>query len=152
MLQLGDSLPRFKGKNQYGKDISSECFSGKKLIIFFYPKANTPGCTAEACSLRDGYSELQERGYSLLGVSADDEKKQKNFSDKYNFPFDLLADTEKELIQAFGLWQEKSFMGKKHMGIIRMTFVFDENGICIHIINKVKTKNHAEQLLNEQNL
>jgi len=148
MLKLGDSLPEFEGISQYGKNISSNDFSGSKLIIFFYPTANTPGCTAEACSLRDNYSELQARGYKLLGVSVDDEKKQKNFSDKYNFPFDLLADTEKKLVQAFGLWQEKSFMGKKYMGVVRATFVFDENGICVRVIDKVKTKNHAEQLLN----
>jgi len=149
MLQLGDMLPKFKGVNQHGVDISYEDFIGNKFIVFFYPKANTPGCTAEACSLRDSYLELQEKGYKLLGVSADNEKKQKSFSDKYNFPFDLLADTEKELIQAFGLWQEKSFMGKKYMGVVRATFVFDENGICIRVIDKVNTKNHAEQLLNE---
>jgi len=149
MLQTGDSLPKFKGINQHGIEINSEDFLGSKLIIFFYPKANTPGCTAEACSLRDSYTDLQEKGYKLLGVSADDEKKQKNFSDKYNFPFDLLADTEKELIDAFGLWQEKSFMGKKYMGVVRATFVFDENGICVRVIDKVKTKNHAEQILKE---
>ena len=107
------------------------------------------GCTAEACNLRDNYTILKEKGYQLLGISADDEKRQKNFSDKYSFPFDLLADTNKEVIEAFGVWQLKKFMGREFMGIVRTTFVFDENGTCIKVIDKVKTKDHAQQLLEE---
>jgi peroxiredoxin Q/BCP len=120
------------------------------VIVFFYPKANTPGCTAEACDLRDHYKELQEAGYVLLGVSADNEKKQKNFADKYEFPFPLLADTEKVVIDAFGVWGLKKFMGKEYDGIHRKTFVIDENGIVERVIDKVKTKTHASQILHEE--
>ena len=149
MLQVGDKLPQFRGINQNGAEIDSKNYLGKKLVVFFYPKASTPGCTAEACNLRDNYTILKEKGYQLLGVSADDEKRQKNFSDKYSFPFDLLADTNKEVIEAFGVWQLKKFMGREFMGIVRTTFVFDENGICVKVIDKVKTKDHAQQLLEE---
>jgi peroxiredoxin Q/BCP len=116
-------------------------------VVFFYPAASTPGCTAEACDLRDHYSELQAKGYHLVGVSADTERKQKNFSDKYDFPFPLLADTEKEVINAFGVWGPKKFMGREYDGIHRMTFLINEEGVVEHVIEKVKTKVHAAQIL-----
>ena len=147
MLKLGDSLPEFVGTNQEGKEINSEQFKGKKLVVFFYPKASTPGCTAEACNLRDNYSVLKKKGYQLLGVSADSVKRQKNFSDKNELPFDVIADENHDIIDKFGVWQLKKFMGREFMGIVRTTFVFDENGICNQVIEKVKTKDHASQIL-----
>ena len=147
MLKVGDSLPEFVGTNQEGKEIHSEQFKGKKLVVFFYPKASTPGCTAEACNLRDNYSVLKKKGYQLLGVSADSVKRQKNFSDKNELPFDVIADENHDIIDKFGVWQLKKFMGREFMGIVRTTFVFDENGICIQVIEKVKTKDHASQIL-----
>ena len=146
-LKLGDSLPEFVGTNQEGKEINSEQFKGKKLVVFFYPKASTPGCTAEACNLRDNYSVLKKKGYQLLGVSADSVKRQKNFSDKNELPFDVIADENHDIIDKFGVWQLKKFMGREFMGIVRTTFVFDENGICNQVIDKVKTKDHAAQIL-----
>lgn len=147
MLNVGDSLPEFIGINQEGKIIDSEKLKGKKLVVFFYPKASTPGCTAEACNLRDNYSILKKKGYQLLGVSADSVKRQKNFSDKNELPFDVIADENHDVIDKFGVWQLKKFMGREFMGIVRTTFVFDENGICIQVIDKVKTKDHAAQIL-----
>ena len=147
MLKVGDKLPDFVGINQDGETIQSENYKGKKLIVFFYPKASTPGCTMEACNLRDNYSILKKQGYQLLGVSADSEKRQKNFSVKNELPFDVLADTEHDVIDKFGVWQLKKFMGREFMGIVRTTFVFDENGICTKVIEKVKTKDHAAQIL-----
>jgi len=147
MLKVGDSLPEFVGTNQEGKEINSEQFKGKKLVVFFYPKASTPGCTAEACNLRDNYSVLKKKGYQLLGVSADSVKRQKNFSDKNELPFDVIADENHDIIDKFGVWQLKKFMGREFMGIVRTTFVFDENGICNQVIDKVKTKDHAAQIL-----
>ena len=147
MLKVGDSLPEFVGTNQEGKEINSEQLKGKKLVVFFYPKASTPGCTAEACNLRDNYSVLKKKGYQLLGVSADSVKRQKNFSDKNELPFDVIADENHDIIDKFGVWQLKKFMGREFMGIVRTTFVFDENGICIQVIEKVKTKDHASQIL-----
>ena len=130
-----------------GNPQSLDQYKGSKVVVFFYPKANTPGCTAEACDLRDHYTELTKAGYILLGVSADNEKLQKNFVDKFNFPFPLLADTEKEVINAFGVWGLKKFMGKEYDGIHRKTFIVDENGYVEHVIDKVKTKEHAAQIL-----
>ena len=147
MLKLGDSLPEFVGTNQEGNEINSEQFKGKKLVVFFYPKASTPGCTAEACNLRDNYSVLKKKGYQLLGVSADSVKRQKNFSDKNELPFDVIADENHDIIDKFGVWQLKKFMGREFMGIVRTTFVFDENGICNQVIDQVKTKDHAAQIL-----
>lgn len=147
MLKIGDKLPEFEGINQNGETIDSKKFNGKKLVVFFYPKANTPGCTAEACNLRDHYSELKDQGFQLLGVSADPVKSQKNFSEKYELPFDIIADENRDLIEKFGVWQLKKFMGKEFMGIVRTTFVFDENGVCTQVIDKVKTKDHAAQIL-----
>lgn len=147
MLKLGDSLPDFIGTNQDGEPIDSQKLKGKKLVVFFYPKASTPGCTAEACNLRDNYSVLKKKGYQLLGVSADSVKRQKNFAVKNELPFDMIADEDHDIIDKFGVWQLKKFMGREFMGIVRTTFVFDENGICIQIIDKVKTKDHAAQIL-----
>lgn len=148
-LNVGDKAPHFTSTDQDGNKVSLSDYKGKKLIVFFYPKASTPGCTAEACNLRDNYKELLKKGYSLLGVSADSQKRQKNFSEKYNFPFPLLADENKEVINAFGVWGEKKFMGRTFDGIHRTTFVIDENGIVSKVITKVKTKDHAAQLLED---
>tara|TARA_R110002020_G_scaffold35530_13_gene107161 strand:+ start:555 stop:1007 length:453 start_codon:yes stop_codon:yes gene_type:complete len=147
-LEVGDKAPDFTVNDQDGNSISSKNFKGKKWIVFFYPKANTPGCTAEACNLRDNYKELQKEGYELLGVSADSEKRQKNFKEKYDFPFPLLADENKEVINSFGVWGPKKFMGREFDGIHRKTFIMDENGIITRVIDKVKTKDHAAQILN----
>jgi peroxiredoxin Q/BCP len=146
-LQAGDKAPDFKVNDQDGNSISSEDYKGKKWIVFFYPKASTPGCTAEACNLRDNYKELQNKGYELLGVSADSEKRQKNFKEKYDFPFPLLADEKKEVITGFGVWGPKKFMGKTYEGIHRKTFIMDEKGTITRVIDKVKTKDHAAQIL-----
>lgn len=146
-LQAGDKVPPFTSKDQDGNPVSLNDYKGKKLVVFFYPKANTPGCTAEACDLRDHYKELQEKGFELLGVSADSEKSQKNFRDKFSFPFPLLADESKEVISAFGVWGPKKFMGREFDGIHRMTFIIDENGKVERVIDKVKTKEHAAQIL-----
>ena len=146
-LKLGDKVPDFTVNNQDGKPISLKDYKGKKLIVFFYPKASTPGCTAEACNLRDNYKELQDQGFELLGVSADSEKRQTNFRNKYEFPFPLLADEDKVVINAFGVWGEKKFMGRIYDGIHRKTFLVDENGIVERVIDKVKTKDHAAQIL-----
>ncbi|MCF4101487.1 thioredoxin-dependent thiol peroxidase [Gillisia sp. M10.2A] len=146
-LQIGDSAPQFTGKDQDGKIINLTDFKGKKLVLFFYPKASTPGCTAEACNLRDNWGKFQEQGYEILGVSADSEKRQQNFKNKYDMPFSLLADEEKDVINAYGVWGPKKFMGKEYDGIHRTTFVIDENGMIEDIIGKVKTKEHAAQIL-----
>ncbi|WP_373019318.1 thioredoxin-dependent thiol peroxidase, partial [Muriicola sp.] len=127
-LKKGDKVPQFTSKDQDGNEIKLSDYDGKKLIVFFYPRANTPGCTAEACNLRDNYSALQEQGYSLLGVSEDSQKKQANFRDKYDFPFPLLADEDHAVIDAFGVWGPKKFMGREYDGIHRMTFIVDEKG------------------------
>jgi len=147
-LKVGDKVPAFSVSDDRGNSQSLSDYSGKKLVVFFYPKANTPGCTAEACDLRDHYKELLDAGYSLLGVSADSEKKQRNFSAKYDLPFPLLADEDKEVINAFGVWGLKKFMGKEYDGIHRMTFIINEEGVVERVIEKVKTKEHAAQILN----
>lgn len=147
MLQAGDKLPNFEGVNQDGETITSSTLAGKKLIIFFYPQANTPTCTVEACNLSDNYSQLEKAGFQLLGISGDSVKKQKNFHNKFAFPYDLIADENHDIIQKFGVWQEKKTFGKTYMGIVRTTFIFDENGICIRVIEKVTSKTAAEQIL-----
>jgi peroxiredoxin Q/BCP len=147
-LKIGDKVPEFSVSDDLGNIQSLSDYFGRKLIIFFYPKANTPGCTAEACDLRDHYKELKEAGYSLLGVSADSSKTQHNFSKKFNFPFPLLADENKEVINIFGVWGPKKFMGKEYEGILRKTFIIDEKGFVERVIEKVKTKEHASQILN----
>ena len=146
-LKVGDKVPPFTVNDHLGNPQSLDKYKGSKVVVFFYPKANTPGCTAEACDLRDHYSELTKAGYVLLGVSADTEKAQKNFVDKFDFPCPLLADTEKEVINAFGVWGLKKFMGKEYDGINRKTFIIDEEGIVERVIDKVKTKEHAAQIL-----
>lgn len=147
MLKVGDHLPEFKSVNQDGEPVRSSDYSGKKLVVFFYPKANTPGCTAEACDLNDNISILKTEGYQLLGVSADPVKNQKKFHEKFGFRYPLLADENREVIEKFGVWQLKKFMGREFMGIVRTTFIFDENGICTRVIDKVKTKEAAKQIL-----
>lgn len=148
-LKVGEKVSSFSVNDHLGNPHTLEQYQGSKVVVFFYPKASTPGCTAEACDLRDHYKELKDAGYVLLGVSADTEKKQKAFVDKFDFPFPLLADTEKEIIEAFGVWGPKKFMGKEYDGIHRMTFILDENGIVERVIDKVKTKEHAAQILEE---
>lgn len=146
-LKVGEIVPPFIVNDHLGNPQSLENHKGSKVVIFFYPKANTPGCTAEACDLRDHYKELKEAGYVLLGVSADTELKQKKFADKFNLPFPLLADTERTILNSFGVWGPKKFMGKEYDGIHRMTFILDEDGVIERVIDKVKTKTHAEQIL-----
>ncbi len=146
-LKVGDKVPGFVSKDQDGHTINLSDYTGKKLIVFFYPKASTPGCTAEACNLRDNYKELQSQGFELLGVSADSEKRQTNFRNKYKFPFPLLADEDHTVINTFGVWGPKKFMGREYDGIHRKTFVIDEEGVVVKVIDKVKTKDHAAQLI-----
>jgi len=146
-LQVGDHAPNFSALDQDGNTHTLADFAGSKLIVFFYPKASTPGCTAEACNLRDNYTELQEKGYKILGVSADSAKRQSNFRNKYTFQYPLLADEDRSVIEAFGVWGPKKFMGKEYDGIHRTTFVIDEQGIITQVISKVKTKDHAAQIL-----
>lgn len=146
-LQPGDNAPKFSAKDQDGNLHKLEDYSGKKLVVFFYPKASTPGCTAEACNLRDNWETFKAQGYAILGVSADSQKRQQNFKEKYELPFPLLADEDKEVIEAFGVWGPKKFMGKEYDGIHRTTFVIDENGKIKDVISKVKTKEHASQIL-----
>ena len=148
-LEIGDTVPNFSSIDDQGQSVSLADYKGKKLIVFFYPKASTPGCTAEACNLRDNYKVLKEKGYALLGVSADSVKRQQSFKNKYEFPYPLLADEDKRVINAFGVWGPKKFMGKEYDGIHRMTFILDENGVVVHVISKVKTKDHAAQILEE---
>ena len=146
-LKKGDKAPAFFGVDQEGRPHQLEDYKGKKLVVFFYPKASTPGCTAEACDLRDNYERFQANNYALLGVSADSPKAQAKFIEKYHLPFPLLADEEKSVIEDFGVWGPKKFMGREYDGIHRTTFVIDENGIIEEVISDVKTKNHASQIL-----
>lgn len=146
-LKIGDNAPPFEAKDNTGKTIKLSDYAGKKLVLFFYPKASTPGCTAEACNLRDNYQSFLAKGYDVLGVSADAAKKQQNWIDKHELPFPLLADENKAVIEAFNVWGPKKFMGKEYIGIHRTTFIIDENGIIEDIILKVKTKVHTEQIL-----
>lgn len=147
MIEIGNKIPDFEGINQNGTMVKSSDFLGKKLVIFFYPKANTPGCTAEACNLNENYNHLKNNGYQILGISADSVEKQKKFHEKYDFQYDLIADENREIIEKFGVWQPKKFMGREFMGIVRTTFLFDEKGICTEVINKVKTKDHTAQII-----
>jgi len=146
-LTQGDHAPSFEAKDQHGNPISLKEFSGKKLVLYFYPKDDTPGCTAEACNLRDNYEQFQSKGYEIVGVSTDSEKSHQKFIEKYNLPFRLIADVDKKVSEAFGVYGLKKFMGKEYMGINRSTFVIDEKGIIEKVIEKVETKNHAAQLL-----
>lgn len=146
-LAIGDKAPAFSGIDQNEKKASLKDLKGKKVILYFYPKDDTPGCTAESCNLRDNWSLLKKKGFEIVGVSADDAKSHKKFADKYNLNFILLADTDKKVIEAYGVWGEKSMYGKKYMGIIRTTFVINEKGKIEKIFDKVDTKNHSEQIL-----
>ena len=146
-LQIGDTAPKFQSLDEAGNSISLADYKGKKLVLFFYPKASTPGCTLEACNLSENYSRFTSLGYDVLGVSADSAKRQSNFKEKYGFPYPLLADDDKSVINAFGVWGPKKFMGKEYDGIHRTTFVIDAYGIIEDIIVKVKTKEHTSQIL-----
>lgn len=146
-LNVGDKAPDFEGKDQNGNVIKLSDYRGRKVILYFYPKDNTPGCTAQACNLRDNYSQLQHEGYEVIGISTDSEKSHQNFTGKYELPFTLIADTDKQIVEQYGVWQEKSMYGRKYMGTMRYTFVLDENGVIQDIITKVKTADHAKQIL-----
>ena len=146
-LTIGSPAPNFSANNQNGETLTLSSFTGKKLVLYFYPKDDTPGCTAEACSLRDNYQDLISQGYAILGVSPDTEAKHQKFIAKFNLPFDLLADIDNSDALAYGVWVEKSMYGRKYMGIARTTFVIDEQGNLSEIIEKVDTKNHASQII-----
>ena len=146
-LQAGDLAPVFTAKNQNGETVSLTDFKGKKVILFFYPKDNTPGCTAEACDFRDNYQSLTTQGFEVIGVSTDDEKSHKKFETKFELPFTLIADTDKTIVESYGVWVEKSMYGKSYMGTSRKTFVIDEEGKIINVIDKVDTKQPSKQLL-----
>ena len=147
ILKEGDKAPDFKVINELGEEMTLADFSGKKLVLYFYPKDSTPGCTAESCNLRDHYADLKTKGFEVLGVSADNEASHQKFIKKHELPFHLLADTEKEVLNAYGVWGPKKFMGRTFDGIHRTTFVIDENGMIERIFTKVKTKEHTEQIL-----
>ncbi len=147
MLQIGDKIPSELGLDADGKMVNTDDYSGKPLIIYFYPKDNTSGCTAEACSLRDGYGLLMSKGFAIIGVSKDSAASHKKFADKYSLPFPLIADTDTTLNQTFGVWQKKKLYGREYMGTARTTFITDANHIITHIITKVDTKNSTEQIL-----
>lgn len=147
MLEKGEKAPEFSGVDQNGKTVSLADYQGKKLVVFFYPKASTPGCTAEACDLRDNETALAAQGYSIVGVSADSVERQKKFAEKYALPFPLLADEDHTILNAFGVWGPKKFMGREYDGIHRTTFLINEEGIIDEVISKVKTKEHAKQIL-----
>jgi peroxiredoxin Q/BCP len=146
-LSEGQKAPQFTANDQNGKSVSLSNFAGKSIILYFYPKDDTPGCTAEACSFRDNYESLLAEGFEVLGVSTDDEKSHLKFIGKYNLPFSLIADTEKKIVEAYGVWVEKNMYGKKYMGVSRKTFIIDKNGMILKIIDKVDTKNSSAQVL-----
>jgi peroxiredoxin Q/BCP len=147
MLKIGDKAPDFKGIDQDGKEITLNDYKGKKLVLYFYPKDNTPGCTAEACDLRDNHQRFESMGYKILGVSKDSEKSHKGFIEKFNLPFPLISDKEAEILKSYDAWGRKKFMGKEYDGIIRKTFVIDEDGLITDIIEKVDTKAHSKQII-----
>ncbi|HOO84871.1 MAG TPA: thioredoxin-dependent thiol peroxidase [Prolixibacteraceae bacterium] len=147
-LKKGDVAPTFKGINQNGEEISLSDYHGKKVILYFYPKDNTPGCTAESCNLNDNYELWLKKGYEVIGVSPDSVASHKKFADKFNFGFNLIADTEKEILEAYGAWGEKKMYGKSYMGVLRKTFIIDTEGKIEEIFEKVNTKDHSNQILN----
>jgi Peroxiredoxin len=147
MIKIGDKAPYFEGKDENGKVIKLTDFAGKKLVLYFYPKDSTPGCTAEACNLRDNYERFLKQGYAVVGVSKDSEKSHQKFIEKYQLPFPLIADTDTIITQAYESWGMKKFMGREYMGTIRRTFIISENGIIEDIIDKVDTKEHTQQIL-----
>jgi len=150
-LNIGEKAPDFTSINQDGETIKLDDFKGSKVIIYFYPKADTPGCTAESCNLRDNYDDLLDKGFKIIGVSPDKQDKQKKFADKYNLPFSLLADFELEVVKAYGAWGLKKMYGKEYEGLLRTTYVIDENGVVEKVFPKVKTKDHAVQILEAMN-
>ena len=150
-LEEGAMAPEIKGKDQDGNSISLSDYKGKKVILYFYPKDNTPGCTAEACNLRDNYDALLQKGFAIIGVSADSAKSHQNFRQKHDLPFPLLVDEDKEVIKAYGAWGEKKMYGKTYEGILRTTYVIDEEGKIEKVFPKVKTKDHTKQILDELN-
>lgn len=151
-LKEGSKAPDFKAKNQNGQDVRLSDYNGKKIILFFYPKDSTPGCTAEACNLRDNYSEWLEKGFEVIGVSPDSEKSHVNFINKQSLPYTLIADTEKEILKQYGAWGLKKMYGKEYEGVLRTTYVIDEKGVILKVISKVKTNDHTNQILSELNL
>ena len=151
-LKVGDKAPDFEGVNQNGEKIALKDFAGKKLILYFYPKDNTPGCTAESCNLNDNYDAWLEKGFDVVGVSPDSEKSHQKFIAKFGFKFNLIADTEKEILQAYGAWGLKKLYGKEYMGVLRKTFVIDEEGVIVEIFEKVETKDHTNQIIKTLNL
>ena len=146
-LQIGDPAPDFSAPDQHGETVKLSDFQGKKVVLYFYPKDDTPGCTAQACNLRDNYSDLQQQGYEVLGVSADSVASHGKFAGKFDLPFTLIADEDKSINEAYGVWKEKSMYGRTYMGTARTTFVIDEDGKITNIIEKVKTGEHTEQIL-----
>ncbi|WP_346854320.1 thioredoxin-dependent thiol peroxidase [uncultured Draconibacterium sp.] len=146
-LKVGDKAPDFEGVNQNGEKIGLKDFAGKKLILYFYPKDNTPGCTAESCNLNDNYDAWLEKGFDVVGVSPDSEKSHQKFIEKFGFKFNLIADTEKEILETYGVWGEKSMYGRKYMGVFRTTFVIDEKGVIEEVFEKVETKDHTRQII-----
>ena len=151
-LKVGDKAPDFEGKNQNGEKIALKDFAGKKLILYFYPKDNTPGCTAESSNLNDNYDAWLEKGFDVVGVSPDSEKSHQKFIDKFGFKFNLIADTEKEILEAYGAWGLKKNYGREYMGVLRKTFVIDEEGVIAEIFEKVNTKDHTNQIIETLNL
>ncbi|MCX6217495.1 thioredoxin-dependent thiol peroxidase [Spirosoma sp.] len=147
-LNIGDPAPDFTSTDQNGQPIKLSDYRGKKVVLYFYPKDNTPGCTAQACSLRDNYADLRASGYEVLGVSVDDQKSHQKFISKFELPFTLIADTDMKVAEAYDVWKEKSMYGRTYMGTVRTTFLIDEKGIITDIIHKIDTKNHANQILN----
>ncbi len=151
-LKAGDKAPHFEGVNQNGEKITLADFSGKKLILYFYPKDNTPGCTAEACNLNENYEMWLKKGFEVVGVSPDSEKSHLKFIDKFNLKFNLISDTEKEILQAYGAWGEKKLYGRVYMGVLRKTLIIDEKGVIVSIFEKVKTKDHTNQIITTLNI
>ena len=148
-LKIGDKAPDFEGKNQNNESVKLSSFIGEKVVLYFYPRDNTPGCTAQACNLKDNFNELSSKGYKIIGVSSDSIKSHKKFEEKYALPFHLISDEDKSIHKIYGTWIEKSMYGRKYMGTARWTFIIDENGIINNIIEKVKTKEHTDQILSE---
>ncbi len=149
-MKIGDKAPEVLGTDANGREVRLSDYAGSKVVLYFYPKDNTPGCTAEACSLRDGYEELRAAGYEVIGVSKDSATSHRRFAEKHNLPFTLIADTDLKLNEAFGVWREKKMCGRVGMGTVRTTFIIDENGVIADIIEKVKTAEHSQQILNNK--
>ena len=147
MLQIGDKAPAINSIDENGEEITLEQFQGKKVVLYFYPKDMTPGCTAQSCNLSDNYTLLQKNGYDVIGVSCDSVKRHQKFIEKYSLPFNLISDEDKKVVNDYGVWQLKKFMGREYMGIVRTTFLIDENGIIDEIITKVNTKEHTNQII-----